>query len=210
MQNTTPTFYVRYGTFRSTMSNLYVSFFFQRASIRIIHNNEKDLQGNILWPDLLRPICNYSMNLIRVPVGNYMGPRSSGAKVTSLAFNSIATLVCNKQRGSIEHLGKLLVYSIRPAGPSPAYPALGPLEAVRTFAKLLEHFYQVPNAGGCVLERAFICMYICAHFALHFQQLCRRARSDTVSTLESTNLGRCMCDHKCPLAECDHPSLQVE
>jgi hypothetical protein len=111
------------------------------------------LQGAIEWPKLLRPICNYAMNLIRVPVGNYMGPGSGGAKITSLAFSTIASLACSTERGPIEHLGKLLMYSIRPSTVAvPEYPALGPLEALKTFANLLEHFYQVPNAGEYVLE----------------------------------------------------------
>ena len=113
------------------------------------------LQGVVRWPELLRPICNYCMSIIRVPVGNYMGPGSGGAKITSLAFNSIANLACSRQRTPIEHLGKLLMYSLRPGSAGKvvsAYPALEPLEAVRTFSTLLEHFYQVPNAGECALE----------------------------------------------------------
>lgn len=82
-----------------------------------------------------------------------MGPGSSGAKVTSLAFNTVSSLACNAQRRPIEHLGKLLMYCIRPNSVEvPDYPALGPLDAVKTFANLLEHFYHVPNAGQCVFN----------------------------------------------------------
>lgn len=115
---------------------------------------ERYLQGAIDWPTLLTPICNYSMHLLRVPVGNYVGPGSSGAKITSLAFSTIAPLACNSQRNSIEHLGKLLIYSIRPnTSDTDSHPQLCPVAALKKFLTLLEHFYQVPNAGEYVPTR---------------------------------------------------------
>jgi hypothetical protein len=79
------------------------------------------------------------------------GPRQLRCEGHISRFQHHSKSRCSTQRSPVEHLGKLLMYSIRPVATDlPKYPDLGPVEAVKTFLTLLEHFYQVPNAGECV------------------------------------------------------------
>jgi hypothetical protein len=121
-------------------------------------HSARRMQGRIDWPALLRPVCAYCMHVLRVPIGGARGPAPSATMPSDLAFTAIADRVCNSERGALEHLGKLLVYSVRPgAHPSAPFPALAPLDAIRSFAALLEHFYHAPNSGKCAAQPTHAC-----------------------------------------------------
>lgn len=88
------------------------------------------------------------MYMLRVPIGAARGPPATSQIPTDLAFASIADRACSADRPALEHFGKLLVYSVRPGAPEvEEFPALAPVEALRSFATLLEHFYHAPNSG---------------------------------------------------------------
>lgn len=90
------------------------------------------------------------MYMLRVPVGTSRGPPQSVRIPTDLAFASFTDQVCNNERHALEHFGKLLVYAVRPNAPhTEPFPALAPIDALRGFAALLEHFYHAPNSGRC-------------------------------------------------------------
>jgi hypothetical protein len=117
------------------------------------------MQGVIKWPELLRPICMYVMYMLRVPIGSSRGPTAGAQIPTDLAFASIADRTCNAERQGLEHFGKLLVYAVRPGAPKQEeFPALAPIDALRSFATLLEHFYHAPNSGkyGLIVSKLLL------------------------------------------------------
>lgn len=94
----------------------------------------------------------YCMYMLRVPIGSSRGPSAASIFPTDLAFASIADRTCKPDRQALDHFGKLLVYTVRPGAPEvEEFPALAPIEAMRSFAALLEHFYHAPNSGRFAL-----------------------------------------------------------
>jgi hypothetical protein len=88
------------------------------------------------------------MYMLRVPVGASRGPSATAQSPSDLAFAAVADRTCSTDRQTLEHFGKLLVYAVRPGAPEvEEFPALAPIDALRSFAALLEHFYHAPNSG---------------------------------------------------------------
>lgn len=128
----------------------------------------------------------YCMYMLRVPIGASRGPAPGSQIPTDLAFASIADRTCNADRTALEHFGKVLVYAVRPGAPEvEEFPAMGPVQALRSFAALLEHFYHSPNFGRWVTLLWLLCAGINKHMR-HLVCNVDDAREETITGTHAT------------------------